>query len=240
VTMPNTPPSDSTTTGSTTTPDAGPESVTSAPAAEPQGATTTAPQTASQRRSLEDALASLPEQDRAWVLSTVRDARKEAANYRDRARSADEVRNEISTAVAQALGIQPDTTPDPAALTAQLAEQQTAARQAQVELAVFRAATTVGGDPAALLDSRSFLAQIANVDPTDTEAITTRVQAAIAANPLLAGVPARRAPGPNPALGSSANGAPSLDDQILAAKKAGDATLFIHLQNQKLASHFGA
>jgi hypothetical protein len=41
-------------------------------------------------------------------------------------------------------------------------------------------------------------------------------------------------PAPNPAQGSSAGGAPDLDSQIAEAQKAGDTSLAIHLQNQKL------
>jgi hypothetical protein len=188
------------------------------------------------RRSLEDTLASLPEADKAFVLDAVRNARSEAKNLRDRAKSADDVRSELASTIAKALGIEQDTPPDPAVLAQQLNEQTTAARQASVELAVYRAATSVGGDPAALLDSVSFVRSLGDVDPTDTNAIAEKVKSAVTANPALGVAPVRRAPALNPAAGMSESGAPGLADQIDAAKKAGDWARVIHLENQKLVS----
>ena len=100
---------------------------------------------------------------------------------------------------------------------------------------MFRNAATAGGDPAALLDSASFLASLAAVDPSDTAAVTAAIQSAVTANPRLGAATEPRTPAPNPAQGSSAGGAPDLDSQITAAQKAGDVRLAIHLQNQKLA-----
>lgn len=187
-----------------------------------------------QRRSLEDSLGPLDDDTKTFVLDAVKSARNEAKNLRDRAKSADDVRNEIASAVAKALGIEQP--PDPATLTAQLTDQTSKARQAQVELAVFRAAATAGGDPAALLDSVSFVRALADIDPSDNTAIADKVRAAVAANPSLGTAPVRRVPGPNPAAGSSANGAPDLESEIAAAQKAGDVGRVISLQNQKLAA----
>jgi hypothetical protein len=81
-------------------------------------------------------------------------------------------------------------------LTAKLAEndQEKAkardeARQAQVELGVFRVAAVSGADANALLDSRTFLAKVAPLDPSADD-FRTKVQEAITAavqeNPRLA------------------------------------------------------
>lgn len=139
----------------------------------------------------------------------------------------------IEAAIKAALGLE-QAPPDPAALTAQLTEVQQSARQAQTELAVFRAATSANINANALLDSRSFMLAIKDVDPSDTEALSAAMAAAVEVNPLLANQPTRRAPAPNPAQGSSANGAPTIDDQIAEAQKRGDYKTVISLNTQML------
>lgn len=195
-------------------------------------ATETAPTT---RRSLESALAALDDDTRSYVLETVKTARNEAKNLRDRVKSADDVRAELIATIAKATGIE-QAPPDPAALTQQLEAQTSATRQASLELAVYRAAASAGGDPNALLDSVSFVKSLDGLDPSDSDAVIAKVTAAVAANPALGTAPARRAPGTNPAAGSSANGAPDLESEIATALKAGDLARVIHLQNQKLAA----
>ncbi len=54
-----------------------------------------------------------------------------------------------------ALGLVEDEPIDPAKLTESLTTAQAEAKNARVELAIFRAAAAAGGDPAALLDSQS-------------------------------------------------------------------------------------
>lgn len=151
-----------------------------------------------------------------------------------KAQAATEARNELAQTIGKALGLVADEPVDPAKLTEQLTSEQAKARQAQVELAVFRAAGDAAGDPAALLDSRTFLAKLADIDPSDTAAVTAAITAAVAENPRL-GVPAGpRVPAPNPATGSSANGtAPDIDAQIAAATKAGNYGLAISLKRQR-------
>jgi hypothetical protein len=152
-------------------------------------------------------------------------------NERTQRQAAESRAQAITDAIKTALGLD---APDPAALASQLAEQQSTARQAQVELAVFRAAASAGGNPNALLDSRSFVNALNGVDPTDAEAVSAAIKAAVAANPTLASTPARRIPAPNPAAGGSANGAPDLETQIAQAKKDGNWKTVLHLENQKL------
>ncbi|MFE7316413.1 hypothetical protein ACFU7T_25475 [Streptomyces sp. NPDC057555] len=120
-------------------------------------------------------------------------ARRDAGKSRVTAKqaAADGARAELAQQIGRALGIvQDDTVPDPAALTQQLAAEQQQARQAAVELAVYRAAGTAGADPDAVLDSRQFAAIAADLDPADTSAVQAAITDAIKSNPRLAAVPA--------------------------------------------------
>ncbi|MFE6683935.1 hypothetical protein [Streptomyces sp. NPDC057729] len=120
-------------------------------------------------------------------------ARKDAGRSRVTAKqqAADDARAQLAQEIGKALGIVPgDTPPDPAQLTQQLTESQQQARQTAVELAVYRTARDAGGDPDALLDSRSFATSLADIDPTDTDAVAAAVKAAVTANPKLGTAPA--------------------------------------------------
>jgi hypothetical protein len=141
--------------------------------------------------------------------------RLRAENAKDRtaakAQAAEDAKKEYAQAIAKALGLVEDDANDPAKLTESLTTSQAEAKQARVELAVFRSAAAAGGDPAALLDSSSFLASLAAVDPSDSAAVTAAIQAAVAANPRLGAAPAGpQPPAPNPAQGASASGAPTV------------------------------
>jgi hypothetical protein len=155
---------------SETTPDAAPtpEPTTDAPA--PDGAPDgDAPQTF----------------DKAYVEGL----RAEAARYRTQLRDITQSQQTQMDALAKALGLKTDDEkPDPAALAEQLSAQQAAARTASVELAIFRTAQAAGADADALLDSRSFLAKVSGLDPSEegfTTAVTDAVKAAVEANPKL-------------------------------------------------------
>lgn len=90
-------------------------------------------------------------------------------------------------AIAKALGLKSDDTPpDPQALAAQVTTEQQKAREAAVQLAVYRNATKGGGNPDALLDSASFLRSVAELDPNDVEAVTEAIKVAVSTNPRLA------------------------------------------------------
>ncbi|MDJ1136221.1 hypothetical protein [Streptomyces iconiensis] len=128
----------------------------------------------------------------AWAQKALSDARAEAGKTRVTAKqkAADEARADLAQQIGKALGlVDNDTPPDPAALTQQLTTAQTQARQTAVELAVYRTAREAGGDPDALLDSRQFADTLADVDPTDTAAVSAAVEAAVTANPKLAAAP---------------------------------------------------
>jgi hypothetical protein len=127
-----------------------------------------------------------------------------------KAQAAADAKKEYAQTIAKALGLVDDDANDPAKLTASLTQSQSEAKQARVELAVFRNATTAGADPAALLDSSSFLKSLDGIDPNDAGAVSAAIAAAVAANPRLGAAPAGpatpQAPAPNPAQGASANG----------------------------------
>lgn len=75
--------------------------------------------------------------------------------------------------------------PNAEQLTAQLTAQAATTKQVQTELAVYKLAGKQGADVDALLDSRAFLAKIADLDHTDTKAVTKAITDAITDNPKL-------------------------------------------------------
>lgn len=163
--------------------------------------------------------------DPAALKTMIADLRKENGSARTtaKAQAAEEARNELVQSLGKALGLVKDEVIDPATLTASLTTSQAEAKQARVELAVFRNATAAGGDPAALLDSSSFLKSLDAVDPADTAAVTTAIQAAVTANPRLGAVGAPEVRVPAPVPGQGAAGASSdLQTQLAEATKAGD------------------
>lgn len=135
-------------------------------------------------------------------------------------------------AILKAAGIDTDET-DPTKLAeiAQNERQQAQAErtEAQRELAIYRSAPA-GTDVSGLLDSRSFLASIANIDPTDTAAITAAITAATE-NGKFKTTP--RAGGASGADFTGGTGGPTdLQSRISAAEKAGDWSTAIALKQQ--------
>lgn len=131
-----------------------------------------------------------------------------AARTTAKQQAADEARTELAQTIGKALGLVKDDAPvDPAQLTEQITTAQAEAKKAQVALAVYQNAATAGADPLALLDSASFLAKAAALDPSDVAGLAAAMQEAVAANPRLGAAPATRVPAPNPAQGSSGSGA---------------------------------
>lgn len=131
-----------------------------------------------------------------------------AARTNAKAQAAEEARKELAQTIGKALGLVEDEQIDPAKLTESLTTSQAEAKRARVELGVFKAAAAAGGDPAALLDSSSFLKSLDSIDPSDGAAIAAAISAAVEANPRLGAAPSEpRLPAPNPAQGSSASGA---------------------------------
>ena len=130
---------------------------------------------------------SLPEP----VQKMIRDLRKEAGDRRTALTAAEQRQQDVVRAFAKAAGIalpDDDKGPDPEALTRQLTAAQTAQRQAAVELAVYRAAGKHQGDPDALLDSRTFLRAVENLDPAADDFavnVDAAIKATVEANPKL-------------------------------------------------------
>lgn len=100
-------------------------------------------------------------------------------------------------AILKAAGLTPDGKTDPEVAlkeTAAKAEAATAkARSTAVELAVYKSAGKVGADADAILDSRKFLAEVANLDPDTADfgdKVSAAIKAAVKANPKLANAPA--------------------------------------------------
>lgn len=152
-----------------------------------------------------------------------------------KAQAAEEAKKELAQTIGKALGLVEDEPIDPAKLTESLTVAQTEAKQARVELAVFRNASAAGGDPAALLDSTSFLKSLDGIDPNDGAAVQAAISKAVEANARLGAATEPRTPAPNPAQGASASGAVGLDAQIAEATKAGNIQLAIALKQQRAA-----
>lgn len=154
-----------------------------------------------------------------------------AARTNAKAQAAEDARKELAQTIGKALGLVEDEQIDPAALTEQLTKSQDDAKQARVELAVFRAAAGSGGDAAALLDSRSFLAKLDAVDPSDAAAVSAAIKEAVEADSRLGAATDPRVPAPNPGQGAGGAG-PGLEQQITEATKAGNHALAIALKRQ--------
>jgi hypothetical protein len=103
-------------------------------------------------------------------------------------------------------------------------ESDARARQREVELAVYKTAGRHGGDPDALLDSRSFANAIAKLDPSAgdfDEQVGKAVKAAVDGNKKLAAkAPEPKEPEPTPAGGAPMDGAPGGKRQLGAADVA--------------------
>ena len=176
-----------------------------------------------ERLTPEQRMAELP----GWARNEINQLR---SSKESRQNTADQARNELAQTIGKALGfVQDDEPADPVKLTEQLTAAGADARQAKIELAVFRAAQATDADPSALLDSRAFLVKLAGVDPSDTAAITAAVTEAVTANPRL-GKPAVPGMRPNPAQGHSASAPLGLAEQIAASEKAGDTKATIRLK----------
>lgn len=134
--------------------------------------------------------------------------------------------------VATAFGLETDEAkpPTPEELAKQLdeargetKESRAQARQTQVELAVYKTAGKHGGDPDALLDSRSFANAISKLDPTAAdfdEQVGKAVKTAVDTNSKLAAKAPKRESEPTPAGGAPMDGAGNGKRQLGAADAA--------------------
>jgi hypothetical protein len=141
--------------------------------------------------------------------------------------------------------------PTPEELTAKLAEEQSrtkefedAARQTQVELAVYKSAGKHGGDPDSLLDSRGFAQAIAKLDPASPEfaaSVEKAVKEAVEANPKLAAKAVEPAKPAVPAGGAPMDGAPGSKKQLGAedVKRMTPEQISKAVQEGRLTSYLG-
>jgi hypothetical protein len=154
------------------------------------------------------------------------DVEKEKARREAAEQKAAEQQNDLMKKVAAAFGLDTgeEKPPTPEELTQKLAQEQArtkefedAARQTQVELAVYKTAGKHGGDADALLDSRGFANAIAKLEPSsDSFAadVEKAVKQAVEANPKLAAKQPEPAKPQVPAGGAPMSGAPGTKRQL--------------------------
>jgi len=135
----------------------------------------------------------------AETQAEIRALRREAQRFREEAKgSADKARQELLSEVGKLLG-GGSTEMTPEELHSRLDKVSTERTGAIVELAVHRAASKVGGDPEALLDSRTFLTRVGKLDPDADDfsaKVAEEIKAAVQDNPRLgSGAPATRSGG---------------------------------------------
>lgn len=92
------------------------------------------------------------------------------------------LKEQVAT-IAKAFGAKDDTPPDPAVLAQQVTQEQAKAREASVQLAVYRSPAAKSADVDGLLDSTSFQRTLAEVDPNDAAAVDAAVKTFVDANP---------------------------------------------------------
>ncbi|MFG2900971.1 hypothetical protein ACGFZH_28280 [Streptomyces zaomyceticus] len=119
------------------------------------------------------------------LTKELEDARRDAGKARTDAKkqAADEAKASLVQELGKALGLVKDddknaAPPDPAKLTAEIERTAAAHREAVTELAVFKGASEHGADAQSLTDSRSFMAKLGKLNPSD-EGFAKKVSAAI-------------------------------------------------------------
>jgi len=123
-----------------------------------------------------------------WAQKVIRDLRDEAAGNRTGKNQAEQQHQQTLDKIATALGLKGDDTKDPDKLAADLKDERDKTRRKTVELAVYRAAAQHDADPAALLDSRSFLDSLDDLDPNADDfgtRVGTRIADAVTKNSRL-------------------------------------------------------
>lgn len=145
----------------------------------------------------------------ARAIAAAREAEKKA---KERAQNAEQQRQAMLDAVAVALGLKPDPKADPAELVKQAATERdkavAKAREQAIELAVYKAAGKAGGDPTALLDSRTFLTSLKDLDPDASDfaaKVSDAIKAAVKDNPRLAAPQSSAQGGQGPARQGTAH-----------------------------------
>lgn len=176
-------------------------------------------------------IASLPE----WAQKALRDARADAGKARTNAKqqAADAARQDLAQQIGKVLGIvKGDEPADPAQLTKTIGEQtgriaelESTNRTLSVELAAYKRADKHDANPAALLDSRSFLASVAELDPAAkdfSEALDKAIKKAVEDNAQLRTAPGARRGGGEFNGGPGARGQrPASLSEAVAARLGG-------------------
>lgn len=132
-----------------------------------------------------------------WAQKVIKDARADAGKARTtaKAEAAEEASKKILSDVLTALGVKGNKTPTLEEVQAELEKLRNEngskdgdLNQTKVELAVYRIASKAGGDPDALLDSRTFLAEVKDLDPSAkdfSDKVTAAIKTAVKDNPKL-------------------------------------------------------
>jgi len=165
-------------------------------AAEPQDQAQDVPEEAQEAKdSAEDDFDALPETTKAVIRALRREnqrLRKAAKGTEppSKAATAPTGQAALIAKLAEALGVDlgAETTTEPPKTQAPDDSSANELRLAKVELAVYKVAGVTGVDPDALLDSRAFLREIEDLDPTDASFetdIRDAAKTALAANPNL-------------------------------------------------------
>jgi hypothetical protein len=179
-------------------------------------------------------------------------AQMEAAGFkaRDNARTkaAEEARAAVLAEFAEKLGLAGEgEAPSAEELSGHLEQAQAKAFQTGVELQLTRAATRLGGDVEAMLDSNRFMDDflgvmdgdnddVGNMDPRSREfaaAVEAAAAKALEKNPRFKAATGSTGPRPDPSQGARGSG-PDIDSRIAEAKKNKDFRTVIALENQKL------
>jgi hypothetical protein len=213
--------------GSETVPEPAPPAATEppAPAADPTPPAADPAPLGGQEPPAPPAAATSVEELAPWAQKLIRDTRAEAASHRAKAKEQADALTALQAksqqqldGIAKALGLKPEeATPEQIMAerdAARAASDASAARarQTEVELAVFRAAAAAQVNGDALLDSRSFAATLAGLDPAAgdfRQRVSDAITAAAEANPawkLTPPAPAAPAPPAPPAVPKSGTG----------------------------------
>lgn len=144
----------------------------------------------------------------------------------------------VLDAIGKALNPDAETKVDPAELQQTLTKLGTDHTDLQREHQVLLAALDAGADHQALLDSRTFLAKVGDIDPTAddfADKVKAAVTKAIADNPKLKVTQGAASSSADHTSGGSGEAA-DIDQQIAEAEKAGDHRKAIALKRKK-ATH---
>lgn len=118
------------------------------------------------------------------------EAEREARKTAEKALTDAQAKQQLTLdGIAKALGLKADEPPDPEKLAAQVTQEQGKARDAQVQLAVYRNAAAAEANADLLVDSSSFRAATKDVDPTDAAAMTQAIKTFVEANPAFKATP---------------------------------------------------